>query len=447
MDNKIWKQDYVSTIKQHNAITEARYEMTALQKNIFYLLLAQLKDGEYDKNRYELSIGALNEIRNVRVNKEEILQSARGLISSGLNLYDPIQKTSITIGILASANYKGEKNKEILSIEFDTQLYPFLYNVKNRFTTFSLADALKLKSKYAKRIYEMLSQYKDTGVFKITVKELKERLGLIDLKSGKEQYSEFGLFAKYVLEVALKEINDQTDIRFTYIAKKTGKKITDLEFRIIYKPNNIKKHITPPLDLSISSEISQKESNQLQKVSSKKEKEFEKLPLEQSEVYRKLINSPQKNGLGWLKSEKPLAYALVNQISVDSLWDHINRIKTDISNSELTYSISEYFKEILNSRNQKVQSNIKEKVKNIDEPSSLEIQNSVAGRYYKKMNIEFGINILTIGEIANQVSFDILKEAIDQISQEDLQQKSLSDKSNYVLNRLINELRLDLSQK
>jgi plasmid replication initiation protein len=456
------KYDFFS-IKQHNLITEACYEMSALQKNIFYLLLAQVKDENAQNNKYKLSLKQLENIRSIRVRREELLEAARGLIASGLTIRSSNQERFATIGILHSADYGVGESKDVLMLEIDARLNPFLYHVKNKFTIFTLAHALDLKSKYSKRIYEMLCQFKDTGIFKISVLRLKERLGLINLETGKENYLNFGEFARKVLEVAKREINEQTDINFEYITEKTGKKITELEFHITYESANTKAILAKSIPI-VQKEISQKESvlrldeskvvpqiNQISEAFTSEKKEgFKPLPSEQVEVYWKLINSPKKNGLGWLKGKegKALAYALVTKISVDSIHSHISKIKIDINNSELNYSISEYFKEILNSRNQKVQSNIKEKVKNIDEPSSLEIQNSVEGRYYKKMNLEFGINLLTIAEIAKQVSFDILKEAIDQISQEDLQkQKSLSDKSNYVLNRLINELRLDLNQK
>ena len=47
-------------------------------------------------------------------------------------------------------------------------------------------------------MYEMLSQFKDTGVMTVSLKELKTRLGLIDLETGKERYTEFGLFTSLV---------------------------------------------------------------------------------------------------------------------------------------------------------------------------------------------------------------------------------------------------------
>ena len=43
-------------IKQHNAIIEARYEMSALEKNIIYMLLAQLKDDDPPEKAYMLLV-------------------------------------------------------------------------------------------------------------------------------------------------------------------------------------------------------------------------------------------------------------------------------------------------------------------------------------------------------------------------------------------------------
>jgi len=236
MNNEHSKQIFSLTVKQPNIITEARYEMSALQKNILYLLLAQLKDEFPTQKKYVLSIQDINNSRNIRVRRAEFRQAARGLMEKVFTLRDE-QDRFITIGVLSSADYGKETNKENLIIEFDPKLYPLLYNIKRKFTAFSLEDALILKSKYSKRIYEMLSQFKDTGIFKVSVQELKERLGLINLETRKEEYLKFGEFARAVLEVAKKEINEQTDISFTYVTKKTGKKITDLEFYITYKPS------------------------------------------------------------------------------------------------------------------------------------------------------------------------------------------------------------------
>ena len=96
-----------------------------------------------------------------------------------------------------------------------------------------------LRSKYSKRIYKMLSQFKSPGVMHISVEELKKRLKLLDSKTGKEKFKDWTIFVKKVLEVAKREINEFADLRFTYEAKETGRKFTNLEFKIgVYRSNS-----------------------------------------------------------------------------------------------------------------------------------------------------------------------------------------------------------------
>lgn len=75
----------------------------------------------------------------------------------------------------------------IIEIGLDPKIRHF-FDLKQNFTTFQLHMALSLDSKYAKRIHEMLSQYKDIGSIKIELLELKRRLLLYDDKTGDEQY-------------------------------------------------------------------------------------------------------------------------------------------------------------------------------------------------------------------------------------------------------------------
>ena len=72
----------------------------------------------------------------------------------------------------------------------------------------------------------MLSQYKDTGVLYISIKELKLRLGLLDEHNEREKYKNFNMFRKKVLEVAKKELQEKADITFTYDQEKTKNKYT-----------------------------------------------------------------------------------------------------------------------------------------------------------------------------------------------------------------------------
>jgi plasmid replication initiation protein len=258
--NKQLAKDHKKDINvyQNNALTEARYDMSALQKNIFYLLLMQINPFENDlvdvDKEYSLSINDINNQRNTRSRKQEVIASSNALLDKGLVLYDINQKRFISVGILASSKYVFDtvSKKESLLVKFDPKICPFLFSVKKRFTVFTLAYALKLDSKYSKRMYEMLSQFSSTGLLKVSVQELKERFELYNPKTGKDTYPNFSHFERKVLAVALKEINEQTDITFHYTTKKTGRKVTDLEFHI--KPNDKNKTLILPESTSMDSE-------------------------------------------------------------------------------------------------------------------------------------------------------------------------------------------------
>jgi hypothetical protein len=138
-----------------------------------------------------------------------------------------------------------EKGSGNILLQLSDKIRPFFFALKNNYTLFQFQTALKLKSKYSKRIYEMLSQFKKTGVFKISVQDLKERFELFDPKTGKEEYSNFNLFATKVLEVAKKEINNLTEIDVEYSTEKTGRKITHLHFKITSKKEVVRKLAEP----------------------------------------------------------------------------------------------------------------------------------------------------------------------------------------------------------
>jgi len=211
-------------IKQHNTITEARYKMTALEKNILYLLLGELNDTP--QAVYEIKIRKLEKARGVEIRVEEMRQALHQLIKRVLTIFDG--KQFLKLNVLATARY----NKGRAILEIDKRMHPFFFDLKERFTLVNLKVALSLSSIHSKRFYEMLSQYKDTGVLKVTVEELKKRLGLIDPATEKQEYVEFSMFRTKVLDVAKKELEEKSELSFTYKATKTGRKYTNLVFTI-----------------------------------------------------------------------------------------------------------------------------------------------------------------------------------------------------------------------
>lgn len=224
-------------LKQHNVITEARYEMSALEKNILYLLMRELDEKDPPEKEYVVELAAIEKIVGP-LTKKAIKEAISNLISRSYEIKEA--KRDILIVSLMTVVRHDIPAKE-LRIKISKNILPYFVALKQNYTEFELHVALSLRHKYAKRLYEMLSQHKEIGELSISVKELKRRLKLNQEGSQQEKYSQFTTLRSNVLDIAQKELQEHADIQFTYRAKKTGRKYTDLTF-YIKKVDKLKKH-------------------------------------------------------------------------------------------------------------------------------------------------------------------------------------------------------------
>lgn len=110
------------------------------------------------------------------------------------------------------------------------------------FTQYLLEQTATLKSAYSVRLYELLVQWKTarkTPVFDIEV--FREQLGV-----NSTDYERVYDFKKNVLDVAVKEINEKTDIQTSYDQVKRGRKIIGFKFVIKEKPKKTENNQRDP---------------------------------------------------------------------------------------------------------------------------------------------------------------------------------------------------------
>lgn len=111
-------------------------------------------------------------------------------------------------------------------MRFDPLLKPFLLELSNKFTSYRLANVVKLKSTYAIRIYELLKQYEDLKERTISLENLRYYLDAMDV------YPNYANFKQRVLKPSQKELNQKTDISFEFEEIKLGRKVQKIRFII-----------------------------------------------------------------------------------------------------------------------------------------------------------------------------------------------------------------------
>jgi len=80
-----------------------------------------------------------------------------------------------------------------------------------------------MKSQYSLRLYEILKSYEYQHKRTFDIDELKKMLSA-------ENYNRFPDFKRYVLERAIREINDLSDLNITYEVIKKERRFAKIEF-------------------------------------------------------------------------------------------------------------------------------------------------------------------------------------------------------------------------
>src|SRR5699024_5075809 len=118
---------------------------------------------------------------------------------------------------------------------------PLFFELKNNFTHFQLKSVLGCTSSYAKRLYMLACQWRAVGKFPKTIQiiEQKQMLGLVDRK-GQEKYTQISQFKEFVLDIAKRQINEETDISFDYELIKRGRSFKYIQIYVDTSKNKPK---------------------------------------------------------------------------------------------------------------------------------------------------------------------------------------------------------------
>jgi plasmid replication initiation protein len=227
-------------IRQHNALTNARYDYSELQLDLLFFIISKLRKDQ-KTSLYELPIKELSLLTGKQYHLPYLRQATEGLGSRMFEVED--DKEYRQIWMFQQIRYL--KGQGIIEIKLTENILPYLFELKDNFTSYTLAAALRLSSKYAKRIYQYCSQWKDLGeTKKYDLQDFKKMLGLLDDK-GNEKMKQIKELKERVLDIAVKQINEHTELHVSYKLEKRVRTFKNVVFTV--KPQALAQTI--PFDL------------------------------------------------------------------------------------------------------------------------------------------------------------------------------------------------------
>lgn len=227
-------ENYV--VKSNVLIQKFYTTLSTQQQKIILYLISQIKPWDEDfKEYYEFEIlefcrgcgiDGKNGNHYVILKKQLLDIRNNGFyvdVHNSTNSFSWIQK------IKFSKDGKHTRGNGIVQIKLDEELKPFVLQLKDNFTRYQLNYVLKMKSKYAIRMYEL--------VCSIHFKELEpysKQYELSELKKilNAEKYTEFRDFKSRVLTPSQNEINKLSDKMVYFQPIKTGKMTTHIQVTV-----------------------------------------------------------------------------------------------------------------------------------------------------------------------------------------------------------------------
>ena len=213
-------------VKSNDLILKTHYNLTLVEMKLVSYLISKIVADDKEIKTVNISIKDFCHLTNIEPkgnNYEAIRNSIKSLKTKSwwIMLDD---NTELLYSWLDYAIIK--KNTGNIEICLSKSLTPFLVQLRSRYTKYTLAEILKLKSRAAVRLFEICQSQLYKGFFVIDIDQFKK---LLDIK---DKYNDYRDLRKRIIEPSIKEINDLTYISVSYEPIKEGKKITKLRFTV-----------------------------------------------------------------------------------------------------------------------------------------------------------------------------------------------------------------------
>tara|TARA_R110000850_G_C9985203_1_gene466391 strand:- start:3627 stop:4595 length:969 start_codon:yes stop_codon:yes gene_type:complete len=106
--------------------------------------------------------------------------------------------------------------------------------IENFFTKYMLGQTAVLNSVYSVRLYELVTQWRQaTKTHLFDIETFRGQLGL-----GVSDYQRMSDFKRRVLDSAVKEINEKTDLQISYVQEKKKSRIIGFKFKVLEKESS-----------------------------------------------------------------------------------------------------------------------------------------------------------------------------------------------------------------
>ena len=226
-------------IVKDNALMNASYNLALVEQRLILLAIIEARETGKGINANDpLTVHASSYINQFNVERHTAYQAlkdaCKDLFARQFSYQEKRERGRIYITSRWVSQIGYMDDTATVEIIFAPAVVPLITRLEEQFTQYDIEQISGLSSAYAVRMYELLICWRSTGKTPIIeLDEFRKRIGVLDT-----EYTRTDNLKMRVIELALKQINEHTDITASYEQHKKGRVITGFSFKFKQKKKN-----------------------------------------------------------------------------------------------------------------------------------------------------------------------------------------------------------------
>lgn len=242
IDNDIYERRENKVVKHNDIVQKGRGLLSNTEQKMLNFLVSLIKPrknlNDEQPREYTFDIQTYCKVCGIDYNNgtnyQMVRNSLKKLRDTSWNVQLP-DGTDTPISFLAYVYTNKGTGKA--KIEFSKDMSPYLFDLCENTTRYELLNILPMKSKYSMRLYEICRSWGGIGNHTYQLDELRKLLSL-----SETELARFPDLRRKVLEKAVEEINEYTDLIVNYVplTEENKRKVVAIMFTIKEKSPNEK---------------------------------------------------------------------------------------------------------------------------------------------------------------------------------------------------------------
>ena len=231
-----------------NELVEASYSLSIDELRIIALASTKVDSRSSNVGEIRIDVSEFKKAYGLDHGRvySDLRDAVKSIMRKPIRLFDG--KEVLELAWLSSNRYRIDDGSYIM-IKFSNEIEPYLFELKDRFTSINFEYAAKLNTPFSFRLYQWLYRAKKLNKNKkgevvevfFEVNWMKSQTALLG------EYERWGDFNERVLKPAIERINANTDLSVIYESIKTGRKVTAVKFTYVVEVGSEEKPLRPRL--------------------------------------------------------------------------------------------------------------------------------------------------------------------------------------------------------